>query len=174
MPWSHTVTLLSFWRSNCNNICIFFFAWNKKCILCGSYSWKNSSILKTGIAWCSKGGKLVEELRVFLLAAHSGHSAHIQWQVSDKPACRQLVYLQDILHIMDIVDQQMVLVHTRHKACRKIKEEVMQNVLGEGGGCQKQCIQARHCISVFVFLSTSHYLYFLLLSIPDNDLSNKE
>lgn len=88
--------------------------------------------IKTGIAWCSKGGKLVEELRVFLLAAHSGHSAHIQWQVSDKPACRQLVYLQDILHIMDIVDQQMVLVHTRHKACRKIKEEVMQNVLGGG------------------------------------------
>lgn len=131
--------------------------------------------IKTGIAWCSKGGKLVEELRVFLLAAHSGHSAHIQWQVSDKPACRQLVYLQDILHIMDIVDQQVVLVHTRHKACRKIKEEVMQNLLGGGVVCcQKQCIQARHCISVFVFLSTSHYLYFLLLSIPDNDLSNKE
>lgn len=126
--------------------------------------------IKTGIAWCSKGGKLVEELRVFLLAAHSGHSAHIQWQVSDKPACRQLVYLQDILHIMDIVDQQVVLVHTRHKACRKIKEEVMQR----GGGVVKNNVSKRHCISVFVFLSRSHYLYFLLLSIPDNDLSNKE
>lgn len=98
--------------------------------------------IKTGIAWCSKGGKLVEELRVFLLAAHSGHSAHIQRQVSDKPACRQLAYLQDILHIMDIVDQQVVLVHTRHKACRKIKEEVMQNVFGEG--VVKNNVSKRH------------------------------
>lgn len=112
--------------------------------------------IKTGIAWCSKGGKLVEELRVFLLAAHSGHSAHIQWQVSDKPACRQLVYLQDILHIMDIVDQQMVPVHTRHKACRKIKEEVMQNVLG---GVVKNNVSKRGTVFLSLFSFLHHTIY---------------
>lgn len=112
--------------------------------------------IKTGIAWCSKGGKLVEELRVFLLAAHSSHSAHIQWQVSDKPACRQLVYLQDILHIMDIVDQQMVPVHTRHKACRKIKEEVMQNVLG---GVVKNNVSKRGTVFLSLFSFLHHTIY---------------
>lgn len=113
--------------------------------------------IKTGIAWCSKGGKLVEELRVFLLAAHSGHSAHIQWQVSDKPACRQLVYLQDILHIMDIVDQQMVLVHTRHKACRKIKEEVMQNVFGDR--VVKNNVSKRGTVFLSLFSFLRHTIY---------------
>lgn len=114
--------------------------------------------IKTGIAWCSKGGKLVEELRVFLLAAHSGHSAHIQWQVSDKLACRQLVYLQDILHIMDIVDQQVVLVHTRHKACRKIKEEVMQKCLG-GGGVVKNNVSKRGTVFLSLFSFLHHTIY---------------
>lgn len=113
--------------------------------------------IKTGIAWCSKGGKLVEELRVFLLAAHSGHSAHIQWQVSDKPACRQLVYLQDILHIMDIVDQQVVLVHTRHKACRKIKEEVMQNVFW--GGVVKNNVSERGTVFLSLFSFLHHTVH---------------
>lgn len=72
---------------------------------------------------CSEGGELVEELRVFLLAAHSGHSADVQRQVPDHPACRQLTQLQDVLHVVDIVDQQVALVHTGDKALQKERKK---------------------------------------------------
>lgn len=72
--------------------------------------------------WCSEGGELVEEVRVFLLAAHSTHSANVQRQVPDQLACGQLVHLQDVLHVMEVVDQQVVLVHTGDKACRRIEK----------------------------------------------------
>ncbi len=75
-----------------------------------------------GVTWCSEGGELVEEVRVFLLAAHAENCADVQRQISDQLACRQLVHLQDVLHIMEIVDQQVVLVHTGHKAYRRIRK----------------------------------------------------
>lgn len=70
------------------------------------------------MTWCGEGGELVEEVRVFLLAAQSTHCANIQRQATDQLACRQLMHLQDILHVMEIVDQQVVLVHTGDEACR--------------------------------------------------------
>lgn len=71
---------------------------------------------KVWITWCSEGGELVEKLCVFLLAAHAAHCAHTQRQVPDQPACGQLIQLQDVLHVVEIVDQQVTLVHTGHKA----------------------------------------------------------
>lgn len=53
---------------------------------------------------------------MLLLAAHTGHRANIQRQVSNHLTRGQLVHLQDVLHVMDVVHQQMVLVHTRHKS----------------------------------------------------------
>lgn len=71
------------------------------------------------ITGCSEGGELVEEIRVFLLAAHAAHGADVQRQVSDQLARRQLVHLQDVLHVMEVVDQQVVLVHAGDEACRR-------------------------------------------------------
>ena len=72
--------------------------------------------------WCSEGGELVEEVRVLLLAAHSAHSANVQRQVPDHPARGQLVHLQDVLHVVEVVDQQVVLVHTGDEACRRMEQ----------------------------------------------------
>lgn len=69
-----------------------------------------------------EGRKLVEEVRVLLLAAHSGHGAHIERQISDQPAARQLIQLQDVLHIVDIVDQQVTLIDTRDKSYRRERD----------------------------------------------------
>lgn len=73
------------------------------------------------MTWCSEGGELVEEVRVFLLAAQSAHRADVQRQIPDQPACGQLIQLQDILHVMQIVDQQVVLVHAGDEACKRIE-----------------------------------------------------
>lgn len=78
------------------------------------------SVLNNIITWCGEGRKLVEEVRVFLLAAQSGHCTDVQWQVSDQLTGRQLIQLQDVFHVMDIVDQQVALVHTGHEACSSL------------------------------------------------------
>lgn len=58
---------------------------------------------------------------MFFLAAHTGHCANVQRQVPDQLARGQLVHLQDVLHVMDVVDQQVVLVEAGDKACRGIQ-----------------------------------------------------
>lgn len=83
------------------------------------------------ITWCSERGELVEEVGVFLPAAHAAHCADLQRQIPDQLACGQLVHLQDILHVMQIVDQQVALVHTGDEACRRIENsDYRQVVLG--------------------------------------------
>lgn len=74
------------------------------------------------VTGCREGGELVEQFRMCLLAAHSGHRADIQRQVPDQPACGQLTQLEDVLHVVDVVDHQVVLVHTGDKACRGIRK----------------------------------------------------
>lgn len=73
------------------------------------------------ITRCCEGGELVEEVRVFLPAAHAAHCAHTQRQIPDQLACGQLIQLQDILHVVQVVDQQVVLVHTGDKACKQME-----------------------------------------------------
>lgn len=116
------------------------------------------------ITWRSEGGELVEEVRVFLLTAHSTHCAHVQRQVSDQLACGQLIYLQDVLHIMKVVDQQVVLVHTGDKACRRIEKGSDRKWTWRrvAGVMKKQSTQGKQyssCLtSCFLLLSESLFL----------------
>lgn len=68
--------------------------------------------------WGGEGGELVEELGVFLLAAHATHCANLEGKVPEPPACGQLANLQNVLDVVEIVDQQVALVHAGHKTCR--------------------------------------------------------
>lgn len=65
-----------------------------------------------------EGRELVEELGVFLLAAHSRHRANFERKVPDQLPCGQLVNLQNILDVVEIVDQQVALVDAGGKTCR--------------------------------------------------------
>lgn len=67
---------------------------------------------------------------MFLLTAEAHHSAHIQRQISDQTTSGQLIQLQDVLHVMDIVDQQVELVHTGHRAYKEDRQFLHVGYLG--------------------------------------------
>lgn len=95
------------------------------CISFVSIQGWNEPGYKESSTWCGEGAELVEEVGVFLLATHSAYCAHVQRQVHDQLAGGQLVHLQDILHVVEIADQQVVLVDGGDEACEVSKKFTM-------------------------------------------------
>lgn len=56
---------------------------------------------------------------MFLLAAHTTHRANFERKVPDQLACGQLVKLQNVLDVVEIVDQQVALVHAGGKTYKE-------------------------------------------------------
>lgn len=83
----------------------------------GVTSWSSTEIRRIP-TWRCEGGELVEELGVFLLAAHATHRANFERKVPDQLARGQLVNLQNTLDVVEIVDQQVALVHAGGKTWR--------------------------------------------------------
>lgn len=55
---------------------------------------------------------------MFLLAAHATNRANFERKVPDQLACGQLVNLQNVLDVVEIIDQQVALVHAGGKTYR--------------------------------------------------------
>lgn len=93
---------------------------------------------------------------MFLLAAHTTHSANFERKVPDQAACGQLVNLQNILDIVEIIDQQVALVHAGGKTCR---QKVMDKYYS---GCvvseDNSRILKQMCVTAVVSTSANAFL----------------
>lgn len=87
-------------------------------LITGALISRSNTEIRRISTWCCEGGELVEELRVFLLAAHTTHRTNFERKVPDQLASGQLVKLQNVLDVVEIVDQQVALVHAGGKTYR--------------------------------------------------------